>query len=271
MNDKRPYLALLLLSLITIAVSPILPAQEQNGNLSASEQRAIAVLKSMSEYVAQAERFSVTTRDSYDAVQKSGQKIEFGELRKIVVNRPDDLRIEAERSDGQKNLTVFDGKDITIYTAKDNVYATVSVPGSLDEAVKYAVDHLKIRLPLAVMLLSTFPSELSHLVVSADYVETTSLMDVPCDHVAARTNRGVDFQVWIAQGKEPLPRRVVITYITEPGQPQFSADFSDWNLAPDISEGLFVFNPPAGADRIQFLTEASNAAVTAVSKKGDKK
>lgn len=271
MNNYQRYLTLALLCLITLAISPRLQAQEQGSGSSTSEQRAIALLKSMSEYVAQAERFSVTTRDSYDAVQKSGQKIEFGDLRKIVVSRPDDLRIEAERSDGQKNLTIFDGKDITIYTAKDNVYATVSVPGSLDEAVKYAVDHLKIRLPLAVMLLSTFPSELSNLVVSADYVETATLMDVPCDHVAARTNRGVDFQVWIAQGKEPLLRRVVITYISEPGQPQFSADFSDWNLAPDISEGLFVFNPPAGADRIQFLTEASKAAVTAISKKGDNK
>jgi len=270
MNTKSLLLALPVASLMILMV-PLQAAPEQNPTPSASEQRAMTILKNMSEYLAQAERFSVTTRDGYDAVQKSGQKIEFGELRKIIVSRPDHLRIEGERSDGQKNLTIFDGKDITIYTAKDNVYATVSSPGSLDEAVKYAVDHLKIRLPLAVMLLSTFPSELSSLVVSADYVETATLMDVPCDHVAARTNRGVDFQVWVAQGSQPLPRRVVITYDSEPGQPQFSADFSNWNLAPDISDALFVFNPPAGADRIQFLTEVSNAAVTAISEKGNNK
>ena len=56
----------------------------------------------MSQYLAQAERFSVTIRDGYDAVQQSGQKIEYGEVRKVTVSRPDRLRFEVERSDGEK-------------------------------------------------------------------------------------------------------------------------------------------------------------------------
>jgi hypothetical protein len=122
-----------------------------------------------------------------------------------------------------------------------------------------------------MMLLSTLPSELDNLVVSADYVDTTTITDVPTDHIAARTSRGVDFQVWVAQGSEPSPRRVVITYKDEKGQPQFRADLSNWNLAPDISEALFTFTPPDGADRIQFLAEVGNAAVTATPKKGGEK
>jgi hypothetical protein len=55
----------------------------------------------------------------------------------------------------------------------------------------------------------------------------------------------------------------VITYKDENGQPQFSADFSNWNLAPDISDALFAFTPPNGAERIQFLAEVRSAAVTA--------
>jgi hypothetical protein len=166
---------------------------------------------------------------------------------------------------------VLVGKEITVYTAKKNVYATVSKPGTLDQAIKYAVDDLKVRVPLALMLLSTLPSELDKLVVSADYVETTTITDVPCDHVAARTSTGVDFQVWVAQGSEPLPRRVVITYKEETGQPQFWADLSNWNLAPKVSDALFTFAPPNGANRIQFLTAAGNAAAPATTKKGGEK
>jgi hypothetical protein len=91
-------------------------------------------------------------------------------------------------------------------------------------------------------------------------------MDVPCDHLAVRTSKGVDFQVWVAQGSEPLPRRIVITYQEEPGQPQFWADLSDWNLSPEISDTLFTFTPPAGADRIQFLAEVGGATVTSTPK-----
>jgi hypothetical protein len=259
-------LALPLVSLI-ILVTPVLAAQEQNSTLSASEQRAMTILKNMSQYLAQAEHFSVTIRDGYDAVQQSGQKIEFGEVRKVTVSRPDRLRIEIERSDGEKGLVVFNGKDLTVYTANKNVYATVTRQGTLDQVIKYAVDDLKIRVPLAVMLLSTLPSELDSLVVSADYVETTTITDVPCDHLAVRTSKGVDFQVWVAQGSEPLPRRIVITYKDETGQPQFWADLSNWNLAPEVSDALFTFAPPDGADRIQFLAEVRGDAA----KKGGEK
>jgi hypothetical protein len=268
MNNKSLHLALPVVGLM-LMVAPVLVAQDATP--SASEQRAMNILKNMSEYLAKAERFSVTIRDGYDAVQQSGQKIEYGEVRKVTVSRPDHLRFEIERSDGEKGLVIFDGKEITVYTAKKNVYATVSRPGTLDQAIKYAVDDLKVRVPLALMLVSTLPSELDKLVVSADYVETTTITDVPCDHVAARTSTGVDFQVWVAQGSEPLPRRVVITYKDETGQPQFWADLSNWNLGPEVSDALFTFTPPNGADRIQFLTEAGNAAAPATSKKGGEK
>jgi hypothetical protein len=270
MNSKSLHLALPVASLMILAV-PLRAAPEQNPTPSASEQEAMTILKNMSEHLAKAERFSVTIRDGYDAVQQSGQKVEFGEIRKVTVNRPDDLRIEVERSDGEKSLVVFNGKDLTVYTPDKNVYATIPKEGTLDQVIHYAIEDLKIRVPLAMMLLSTLPSEVDKLVVSAEYVETTAITDVPCDHLAVRTNTGVDFQVWVAQGSEPLPRRIVITYKDENGQPQFWADLSSWNLAPEISDTLFTFTPPADADRIQFLAEIGKAAVTATPAEGDNK
>ena len=267
MKNKGLCLTLPVVSLMVLTM-PELVADDPGSTQSASEQNALAILKNMSEYLAKAERFSVSIRDGYDAVQQSGQKVEFGEVRKVTVSRPDRLRIEVERSDGEKGLVVFDGKDLTVYTADKNVYATVSRQGTLDQTIKYALEDLKIRVPLAMMLLSTLPSELDKLVVSADYVETTTITDVPCDHLAVRTSKGVDFQVWVAQGDEPLPRRIVITYKDEPGQPQFWADVSNWNLAPEVSDALFTFTPPAGANRIQFLAEVGSAASTATPEKG---
>ena len=270
MKKKRWYMALLVM-VLTVMTVPVRGAPEQGSTQSASELQATSILKKMSEFLAAAGRFSVTIRDGYDVVQESGQKIEFGEHRIVTVSRPDRLRIEVERSDGQKDLVIFDGKDITIYAANHNIYATTPRQGTLDQAIQYAVDDLKIRMPLALMLLSTLPSELDNLGVSADYVEKTTITDVPCDHLAVRTAGGVDFQVWVAQGNEPLPRRVVITYKDENGQPQFWADFSNWNLAPDVSDALFAFTPPNGAERIQFLAEVRSAAATATPKKGGNK
>jgi hypothetical protein len=268
MKKRRWYPGLLVMT-VTVMTAPVLSAQEQGSTPSPSTSEAMPILKKMSNFLAAAGRFSVTIHDGYDVVQKSGQKIEFGELRNVTVSRPDRLRIEVERSDGQKGSVFFDGKDITVYTADNNIYATAPRQGTLDQAIKYALDDLKIRMPLALMLLSTLPTELDTLGVSADYVETTTITDVPCDHLAARTAGGVDFQVWVAQGSEPLPRRIVITYKNENGQPQFWADLSKWNLAPDVSDALFSFTPPDGAERIQFLAEVRDASATP--KKGDNK
>lgn len=258
--------------LLAILAVPILSAQGQNPTASPAEPEAMPILKKMSEYLAQAGRFSVNVRNGYDVVQESGQKIEFGEVRKVTVSRPDHMRIETERSDGEKGLVIFDGKQITVYLPNENVYASASKPGTIDETIQYAVSDLKVRVPLAMMLLTTLPSEIDRRVVSADYVEKTTILDVPCDHLAVRTGQGVDFQVWVAQGEQPLPRRIVITYISETGQPQFWADLSDWNLAPEISDALFAFTPPSGAERIQFLAEVRNIATKASkNKKGGKK
>ena len=59
-------------------------------------------------------------------------------------------------------------------------------------------------------------------------------------------------QLWVAQGDQPLPCRLVITYRAAEGQPQFWAQFSDWNLSPDVSDAQFVFTPPEGAAKIAF-------------------
>jgi hypothetical protein len=259
--------------LLAILAVPILSAQGQNPTASPSEPEAMPILKKMSEVLAETERFSVAAREGYDVVQDSGQKIEFGEVRKLTVSRPNHLRIEVERSNGEKGLVLFDGKDITVYLPNENVYASTSKPGTLDEAIQYVVGDLKVRVPLAMMLLSTLPSEVDSRVASADYVEKTTITGVPCDHLAVRTTQGVDFQVWVAQGDQPLPRRIVITYIGETGQPQFWADLSEWNLAPEISDALFSFTPANGAERIQFLAEVRNvdSKATSKNKKGGQK
>jgi hypothetical protein len=235
------------------------PAQGQSPDSAASEQngQAMELLMHMANYLAQAPRLSVTVRSGYDAIQKSGERIEFGEMVRVLLQRPDRLRFETERSDGQRGILIFDGKKITVFKPRDNVYATVEKPGTVDGALVYLVRDLQVTIPLARLFTTTLPQQMEKIVESVAYVETDPLFDVPVDHIAARTAE-VDFQVWIAKGEHPLPRRVIITYKNAPGQPQFWADFSDWNLAPQVSADRFVFIPPKGAEKIPFIIPVRN-------------
>jgi hypothetical protein len=229
------------------------PAQEQTPDAAGEKQdrQAMETLMRMSRYLAGTQRFSVTIDSNYDAIQESGERIEFSERRRFLLERPDRARIEVERSDGDQGLLLFDGKQLTAFKPGDNVYATVEQPGTVDMALVYLARDLQVTMPLARLLLTTLPEEMEKRVESVAFVETETLFDVPVDHLAART-ADVDFQVWVAQGEQPLPRRVVITYRDVPGQPQFRADLYDWNVAPEVAD-RFAFTPPAGAERVPFL------------------
>jgi hypothetical protein len=230
---------------------------------------AMYLLKYMAEYLSGAKQLQVRITSGYDVVQPSGQKIEFREARQVTLVRPAKMRIDVERDDGNKSLVLFDGNTISVFDSNRKAMATASRPGDIDGAVKYFIKDLKMRIPLAMMFTAGFPAEVQERVVSAEVVQRVALLDVPCVQVAARADN-VDFQVWIPEKGEPLPRRVVITYRDDVGQPQFWADLSHWSLSPNPPESTFTLSPPDGTERIPFLAEISTVS-GAPAKKGGRK
>jgi hypothetical protein len=57
-----------------------------------------------------------------------------------------------------------------------------------------------------------------------------------------------------------LPQRLIVTYRTMPGQPNFISEFSDWNFDIHPSDADFVFQPPADAVQTQLKTATASFA-----------
>ncbi|MEA3277773.1 MAG: DUF2092 domain-containing protein [Pseudomonadota bacterium] len=226
-------------------------------------------LQRMASFMAQLKQFSVEQQSGYDVVQDSGQKIEFGESRELLFVRPDRFREDVRRSDGEETTIAFDGKAITVLNATRKMYASSEMPGSIDAAITHFVKDLKMRLPLAMLFVTILPEELDKRVQEVEMVEIAMLGGTPFYHLAARAD-SVDFQVWLPTTGDPLPRRIVITYKHEEGQPQYWASFSDWNLSPNPPTSLFTLDIPKDASRIQFLAEIPRAAAPPAAK-GEKK
>ncbi|MFP5213718.1 MAG: DUF2092 domain-containing protein [Acidobacteriota bacterium] len=272
---RKLFIVPLSVLVIALATYPAMAAQKEAPKEAAVQtppnNEAMSLLRRSAEFLSRAGQFGVTIRVGYDALQKSGQKVEFGEIRKVTLRRPDRFRADILRSDGEKGLVLYDGQNITVFNEKEMVVAGAARSGGLDDAVMYLVSDLGVRLPLAMMFVSTLPAELDRRVVAAEIVEKTTIMDVPCTQVAARTKE-VDFQVWIPSEGDPLPRRIVITYKNAEAQPQFRADFSGWDLATNPPDALFSFAPPQGAQRIPFLVEVKTHDIKEkASKKGGRK
>ena len=258
----RPGAALAILAVaVAVVAGPVRaadPAPATAASAPAQDPAARALLLGMANFMARAPGLRVTMRSDYDAIQVDGERIEFGERRQILMQRPDKLRVEVERSDGERGAVVFDGQWITAFNARENVYARVKKPGTVDQVLVYMVRDLHATLPLARMFTTAFPVDLEKRATSVTLVEECTLFDVPTDHLAVRSAE-VDMQIWIARGPEPLPRRVVITYKNDPGQPEFRADLYDWKVTVKQDAAAFVFVPPAGAEQVAYLAPRPRA------------
>ena len=256
-HPQHPRIARRLAYLTLILLAPLTP-----GSVQAEADEAMDILLGMTDFLARQPHFSVAVRSSYDAVQADGQKIEFAETRRLLLARPERLRIELEESDGQQHQLVYDGSRISLATPQSQVYAQASQPGGVDEAVRFFIRDLNMRLPFAVLLVSSASDELRRRTRQIDYVENTRLAGVTVHHLAGRTD-GVDYQIWVRDGATPLPVRLVLTYPDAEGQPQFRADFHDWELTPTFPEDAFVFIPPADARQIPFASQLPGSVTPA--------
>ena len=240
--------------LLAVAFAPVAAAAD-----------AAALLTGMAGKLTKAERFSVTMVIRYDSVQATGQLIEFSERRDMVVQRPQKMRIDTRQSDGESSGLILDGSLVTQFNVDESVYAQLEQPGNLDDTIRYAVKNLGIRIPLARLLVSDLAAELGRNIERVALVETNQLGEEPIEHIAA-VGASVDAQFWIRP--DMLPARIVLVYRDTPGQPRFSADFSDWNLQPEIGQGTFRYDPPRGAEKIPVLLRGdTSGAESAESKK----
>ena len=253
----RIWILICLLSMTIITAQ----AQSANDELAKSpdiDQEALNVLKEMSDYLISVRSFSVESEMSYDVVQSSGVKLEFGSYRKVLLSRPNKLRVEFEKRDGTDGVMLFNGDHIWVHQADGMVYAKTEQEGDLDAAIDFTVAELHMKAPLADLFSPALYENVVATLTRAYHLGYAVLQGVECEHLLF-SNDYADFQMWIDSGEQPLLKRVLITYREEEGQPQYRARFKNWNTSPENTKGKFEFDPPDGAERIRFYVPARPA------------
>jgi hypothetical protein len=213
---------------------------------------ADAPLRAMSDYLAGLEHFAVHTEGSIEMVLADGQKVAFPFESNVWVRRPSSLR--SDRITEHDPVQFFyDGKTFTLYGKRTGFYAQLAAPDTIDRAIDEMNRQLDLEAPGADLLHKDSYAVLLEDVVSGFNLGSEVIDGAECHHLAFRGNE-VDWQIWIEQGARPVPRRYIITSKKVQGSPQFSVDFSEWNTKTKLSDKVFVFEPPAGAQKIEFLT-----------------
>ncbi|SMF94713.1 hypothetical protein SAMN02949497_2046 [Methylomagnum ishizawai] len=231
------------------------PAPQAGGTQPAPviEQRALDLLKQMSQTLASAKSYTYSSRSAMEVPGKTGQYLTFFSRADVALERPDKLRARIG-GDIPSFQIVYDGKQVAAYDPDKNLYATAPAPATLDDTLKMLMDQSGVYFPSSDVMVSDPYATMTQGLQSAFVVGTSAVDGLPCEHLAFMAP-GIHWEIWIETGKHPLPRRLAATYTDAANFPRFQVEFADWNLKPRLAPGAFVFKPPAGAKRIEFASE----------------
>src|SRR6188768_3730322 len=145
----KPIISVIALAMMIFAGWP----QVIHAQPAGIEPQAEKLLRRMSDYLASRQQFTLQAESMLEAVLTSGQKLQYDSPSTLMVSRPNKLR--AHRKGDLANQEFFyDGKTLTLYDPRENLYATTAAPASIDETLDFAREKLDIVAPAAELLYS---------------------------------------------------------------------------------------------------------------------
>ena len=250
--------ATILASLALVATA--LPAQEVTAVSSTTtvrtttpvttgviDSKAVNALRTMGAYLRTLKSFSVDVKGAKDEVMSDGQKILISGTVKYLVRTPDRLRAEIN-TDRKQRTIYYNGKTVTLYAPRMHYYSTVNAPPTVMQMLDTVSAKYGVELPVADLFLWGTPRDGTSALKHARYIGPSTVDGIQTDQYAFR-QEGTDWQIWIEQGSRPLPRRLVITSVDKPGDPQYYANLM-WDLTANTDDSNFTFEAPKDAKSI---------------------
>jgi len=213
---------------------------------------AIDALKKMSAFLTGANTLQITSQGSMDIVTDDGQRLQLDGTTDYKIRKPG--FVIDYKSDIKERRFIYDGKTFTIYSPKLGFYASAAAPATNREALDLIYKKFGVALPLEDLFRWGDGASADRLAAmkSAYRVGTATIDGVETDHYAYR-EADVDWEVWVQQGDQPVPRKLVIVDRSDASRPTFIARL-DWKVNPTFADSDFAFVPDGDAKRIELAT-----------------
>jgi hypothetical protein len=216
-----------------------------------------AVIKRMGDSL-RAQQFAFQAQTIRVYAGPKGEPLHIFHALNVTVRRPNRLLVLRNGDDGPGKL-VYDGKTLVIYIADGNKFATIPVPDTIEGMMKEAMGRLGVDFPLADFLTDAPSKSFLSGVTAGEVVNTMAIDGIPCLHMFFSQPPGIELELWVEKNDQSLPRRLIVTYRSLAGEPNFVATMSKWDFSVRPSDADFVFQPPPGAVQVALKPPASPA------------
>ena len=216
-------------------------------NPAISEEAATAVSQMGKTLLAKELSFTAKTIRVYQ--DEAGQPLHIFHAMNVVARRPDRLAAHVTGDDGSHDL-IYDGKSVALSSSNRNEYVVVPATGDIPSALE-TVEQLNPDFPLVDFFTEAPDRSFLSGVTAGWQVGTNKVDGVECRHLFFSQRGGIDLELWVEKNDGAAPHRLIVTYRMVPGQPNFIAEFGNWNATVHPSEAEFTFQPPADAKKIE--------------------
>ena len=160
--------------------------------------------------------------------------------------------------------TWYNGKTLTIASHPHKVFAQAPMPETIDRTLDVLAERYDMPLPMGDLLYGSAEKALLSDTTKGGYAGTENVGDTRCVHLAFQ-DVGVDWELWLPEQGDPLPKRFKVVQKSRSGQPAVDVTFTAWNLAPTIDDKAFAPKVPADYEGIAVLQRAAAVKKNAAS------
>ena len=224
--------------------------------------RGKEIVQKMSDRLASAEVIRVTTTEARDLVSPSGRKEAASGTGEYTARRPD--RFYARNSGTREMESWYNGRILTVASHKHKVFAQAPMPESINRTLDALAERYDMALPMGDLFYAPVTKSLLSDTITGGYVATENVGDTPCYHLAFK-DTGADYELWIPTQGEPLPKRFRLVNKGRKGQPVTDIRFDKWDLAPAVTDSMFVPKVPPDYEGIAMVQRAAAVKKSAAS------
>lgn len=209
------------------------------------------LMNAMALTLASADSFTVHAEKLFDVVLISGLKVQHAGALDLAVRRPDRFYVSYGDDRTAKELWL-DDKTLTMQDHRAKVHGVIPACATITDTVEMLREEYDLFLPMAELLSSDSYAGYARHASKRIYLGIHDVDGRPAHHALVIGKRA-DWQIWIDAGDVPLPLKLVVNEMSEPGVPQQTIVFSDWDLQASLPDEIFEAEIREGSVAADFL------------------
>jgi hypothetical protein len=240
-----------LLVMAVVVVAGIGCNRQQALSPEAARAKGDALLREMSKNMSALQTFAYTVDERRQ--NPGGANGERRATRHVTVRRPNAFTFTG-KGDAGETVGWYDGKQLTVVSHRDRVWARGPMPPTLDEALDFLAAEYDVQIPSSDLLYSSPYDAFMTKDTTGGWVDTQEVGGRSCEHLAYQ-QPVVDWELWLTADRS-LPCQLKVTYKQTPGQPSTTVTYRGLEQ-PQVTDDTFKPHVPEGYERIKILRHAT--------------